>query len=97
MLEKSITDPAAVECGRAGLFGPYLDSFVATVSELGYARSTVRAQRWLLDQLERWLKRKNLAVVDLEEQVVNQFLTKRRRKGPRSRGERRMVGLSAAL
>ena len=92
MLEKFLTDPAAVECRRAGLFGPHLDSFVATVSELGYARSTVRAQLWLLDHLERWLKRKSLAVVDLEEQVVNQFLAKRRRKGRRSRGERRMVG-----
>ena len=74
MLEKFLTDPAAVECRRAGLFGPHLDSFVATVSEVGYSRSTVREQLRLVDDLGRWLKRKSLAVVDLEEQVVNQFL-----------------------
>ena len=57
MLENFLTDPAAVERRRAGLFGPHLDSFVATVSKLGHARSTMRAQLWLLDHLERWLKR----------------------------------------
>lgn len=91
MLENFLTDPAAIERRRAGIFGPHLDSFVATIAKLGYARSTVRAQLWLLDHLERWLKRKSLAVVDLEERVVDQFLVKRRRKGRRSTRERRIV------
>ena len=41
MLEK-LTDTAAVERGRGGLFGLHLDSFIATVTHLGYARSTMR-------------------------------------------------------
>ena len=71
--------------------GPHLDSFVATVSELGYARSTVRERLWVLADLERWLKRKRLALVDLEEQVLKQFLEKRRRQGRLRRSETRTV------
>ena len=81
MLEKFLTDPAAVERRRAGAFGPYLDSFIAAVSELGHARSTVRERLRVLDDLERWLKRKRLALVALEEQVLKQFLERRRRQG----------------
>ena len=81
MLEKFLSDPEAVERRRAGALGPYLDSFIATVSELGYARSTVRERLRVLDDLERWLQRKHLALVALEEQVLTQFLEQRRRQG----------------
>ena len=65
----------------AGVFGPYLDSFIAAVSELGHARSTVRERLRVLGDLERWLKRKRLTLVALEEQVLKQFLERRRRQG----------------
>lgn len=91
MLKNFLTDPAAVERRRTGLFGPHLESFVTRVSEVGYCRSAVRGQLWLLDDLERWLKRKSLAVVDLDEQVVHQFLEKRRRQGRQGRSDGRTV------
>jgi len=62
MLENFFSDPAAIERRRMGLFGAHLDSFIAAISALGYSRSTVREQLRLLDHLERWLKRKSLAV-----------------------------------
>jgi integrase/recombinase XerD len=80
MLEK-LTDTSAVERRRGGLFGPHLDSFIMTVTQLGYARSTVRERLRLLVDLERWLERKSLALVDLDQQVANRFLEKRRRQG----------------
>ncbi|MCK4305215.1 MAG: tyrosine-type recombinase/integrase [Candidatus Eisenbacteria sp.] len=73
------------------MFGAHLDSFVATVSELGYSRSTVRERLWLLDDLERWLKRKSLALADLQEQAVKRFLEKRRRTGRLRNGDARTV------
>jgi site-specific recombinase XerD len=91
MLENYLRDPAAVERRRAGLFGAHLDSFTAAVSELGYRRSTVRLQLWLLDDLERWLKRRHLTLVNLDEQATNQFLEKQRRKGRRRRGDGQTV------
>jgi len=81
MLETFLSDPAAIKRRRAGLLGPHLDSFVASVSKLGYARSTMRERLRLLDDLEQWLKRKRLVLVDLQEQVVERFLEKRRRAG----------------
>ena len=71
--------------------GPYLDSFLAAGSELGYARSTVRERLWVLGDLERWLKRKRLALVALEEQVLKQFLERRRRQGRLRRSDARTV------
>ena len=76
---------------RGGLFGPHLDSFIATAAELGYARSTVREWLRLLGHLERWLERKNLALIDLDEQVANHFLERRRRQGRLRNGHARTI------
>ena len=81
MLENYLRDPAAVARRKAGLFGAHLESFIATVCELGYRRSTVREQLRLLDDLEQWLKRRHLRLVNLDEQTSSQFLEKQRRKG----------------
>ena len=81
MLEHFLPDRAAAERLRAGLLGPHMDSFVATRCRLGYARSTVRVQLQLLSDLERWLDRNSLTLVDLHEPVVHRFLEELRSKG----------------
>src|SRR5262245_5374858 len=81
MLDNFLSSRAAVERLREGLLGPYLDSFLAAASRLGYARSTVRERLWLLGDLARWLERGSLAVGDLKEQVVSRFLKDRQSKG----------------
>ncbi len=83
MLETVFSDRAAIERLRGGLFGPHLDSFVATRCQLGYARSTVREQLRLLDDFGRWLDRNSLALVDLREPIIQRFLAERRSKGCR--------------
>jgi integrase/recombinase XerD len=80
-----------VERQEGRLFGPYLDSFIVAVTLLGYARKTVRQQAFLLSNLERWLQRRRLAVVELDEQVVEQFLKQRRRQGRLRKGQARAV------
>lgn len=79
MLESYLTDPAAIERRRTGLFGAHIDSFVTGLAELGYSKGTVRHRLWLLGNLERWLKRKGLKLVDLQESVIRRFLKRRRR------------------
>jgi integrase/recombinase XerD len=81
------------ELQRGRLFGPHLDSFVVTVTQLGYARSSVRQQALLLSDLERWLERKSLALAHLDEQVAQRFLEKRRRQGRLWKGQARAVSL----
>ena len=48
MLENFLRGSAAIERLRGGLFGPHLDSFVATLSQLGYASETVQKRLRLL-------------------------------------------------
>ena len=89
MLEKLLRRPAAVARRSAGILGPYVDSFLVAASELGYTKSTLRTQLWVLGDLERWLKRKRLVLVALEEQVLEQFLEYQRRHGRLRRGDSR--------
>src|ERR1700733_5652489 len=89
MLENFFPNLATLESHRASLLGPHLDPFVAALCELGYTRSTVRARLQLLDHLGRWLGRRSLALIDLQEEAVNRFLEERRRKGHRSKGDAR--------
>ncbi len=89
MLEKLLRRPAAVARRSAGILGPYVDSFLVAASELGYTKSTLRTQLWVLGDLERWLKRKRLVLVALEEQVLKQFLEHQRRHGRLRRGDSR--------
>lgn len=74
---------------RGGLFGSHFDSFIATGVQLGFARSTVQQQLRLLGKLERWLKAKRLALVDLQEQEVHRFLERQRRRGRLWKGDAR--------
>ena len=91
MLEKLLKRPAAIARRRAGVLGPYLDSFLVAATELGYTISTLRTQLWVLGDLEGWLKRRRLVLVALEEQVLRQFLEHQRRHGRLRRGDSRTV------
>jgi site-specific recombinase XerD len=76
---------------REGVFRSHLDSFIATAVELGYARFTVRDRQRLLRDLERWLERRSLKLVDLDEQVADHFLKNRRHQGKLRRGHPRAI------
>lgn len=89
MLDRILKRSAVVARRRAGILGPYLDSFLVAATELGYTSSTMRTQLWVLGNLERWLKRKRLPVVALNEEVLKRFLDHRRREGGRGRSESR--------
>ena len=80
MLERFFADGAVAQRQRRGPLGPYLDSYAARVDALGYARSTTRGQLWSLAALGRWLERRAISVADLDERVVETFLTERRRR-----------------
>ena len=91
MLEKFLRDPAAIERRRTGLLGAHLDSFVRLAQSSGIPERTVRNRLWLLGDLERWLKRKGLALVDLQEPVTKRFLERQRRTGRLKSDDARIV------
>jgi site-specific recombinase XerD len=87
MLENFLPHCAAAERLRAGLFGPHLDTLVAALCELGYARFTVRVRLRILDDFGRWLAQQRLQLADLQEQLVNRFLQQRQCQGRLRKGD----------
>ena len=81
MLENFLRARTAIERRSGGLLGPHLDSFVASLSQLGYARETVQERLRFLYVFDRWLVRQGLALVDLQDAVINNFLEEQRDKG----------------
>ena len=80
MLGNFLRVRAAIERRSGGLLGPHLDSFVASLSQFGYARETVQERLRFLYVFDRWLVRQGLALVDLQDAVVNNFLEEQRDK-----------------
>jgi site-specific recombinase XerD len=88
MLEEFFVVPAAAKRLRSCVFGAHLDEFCSSLVDDGYAASTIRHKLWVLSDLARWLTNQHLAIVDLDEQRVDEFLEVRRRRGRSCRGFR---------
>ncbi len=86
MLEDFFVVPAAAKRLRSCVFGAHLDEFCSFLLEGGYAVPTIRHKLWVLSDLARWMTNEHLAVVDLDEQRVDEFLEVRRRRGRSCRG-----------
>jgi site-specific recombinase XerD len=89
MLEDFIA-PAAAQRLRSR-FGDSLDAFCERLADLGYPRLTIRHKLWVVNCLTRWMARAHVAVVDLDDRRVDEFLDARRRRGRSRRGFRTTV------
>ncbi len=70
---------------RAGVFGAHLDSYTSSLAELQYPPETVRAHCYLFRIFGRWLERRGLQFVDLDDDVVTSFWRKEKRRHARVR------------
>jgi integrase/recombinase XerD len=91
MLENFLRDRATIERLRGGLFGPHLDSFIATLAQSGYAGETVQKRLRLLNAFDRWLGQRGLLFSDLNEDVADLFLEERRAGGHLGHGDPQAV------
>jgi site-specific recombinase XerD len=91
MLENFLWDRATIDRLRGCLFGPHLDSFIATLARSGYARETVQKRRRLLNAFDRWLGQRGLVLSDLNEAVADLFLEERRAGGHLGHGDPQAV------
>jgi site-specific recombinase XerD len=91
MLENFLRDRTTIERLRGGLFGPHLDSFVANLAQLGYARETAQKQLRLLNAFDRWLRQRGVVLFDLSDAVVALFLKGRRAGGHLAHGDPRTI------
>jgi site-specific recombinase XerD len=77
MIEKLFVVSEAAERHRGGLLGEHVDALFARMAPVGYVRSTLRRKLWLFAHLTRWMVRRGRPVADLDESLVQEFLSTR--------------------
>lgn len=80
----------AERLGRDPL-GTHLDSFARSLVDLGYASSTMRTNLWCLADFNGWMERRDVAVGDLDDRLIDIFVDERQRQGRLSRSHRPTV------
>jgi site-specific recombinase XerD len=65
----------------------HIAPFAASLIEDGYVHSTIDSKTSLLVSLGRWLARGKFTLTDLDEQLIDRFITGRRRSGRLRRGD----------
>ena len=76
---------------RSLTLGAYLDDFCAQLTNLGYRPSTIRAKIRIVGHFSRWMTDEQVAVVDLDERRVDEFVDAWRRRGRTCRGVRQTL------
>jgi len=91
MLEKFLERLGADQRGQRNPLLVQVLPFADSLMESGYAATTIQSKLGLLIDLGEWLRRRGLAVKDLDERRIETFITDRRRKGLLRRGDRTTV------
>ena len=87
MLENAFKDRQAVKGSQTNPLDLHLASFARSLRDDGYADSTMRAKLWLLADLGQWLERRGLSVTDVDERLVDTFVSERQQEGRLRRGD----------
>ena len=88
MLEKFLERLGADQRGQRNPLLVQVLPFADSLMESGYAATTIQSKLGLLIDLGEWLRRRGLAVKDLDERRIETFITDRRRNGLLRRGDR---------
>ena len=88
MLEKFLERLGADQRGQRNPLLVQVLPFADSLMESGYAATTIQSKLVLLIDLGEWLRRRGLAVKDLDERRIETFITDSRRNGLLRRGDR---------
>ena len=91
MLEKFLERLGADQRGQRNPLLVQVLPFADSLTKNGYAATTIQSKLVLLIDLGEWLRRRGLAVKDLDERRIETFITDRRRNGLLRRGDRTTV------
>jgi len=91
MLDKLYTQPGAAQRLRSSPVGPWLDSFVERLTELGYTSGSRRSSVVLAADLGRWMANRDISVGSLTESVVEAYVKQRRAQRERRRAASSLV------
>ena len=85
MLDDYFTRREILRRHRAGLFGAHLDTYTSMLKEQGFRAMTVRYQCYLFRLLGRWLERRRMRIVDIDDAVIMEFWRTQRHRNSRVR------------
>ncbi|MCZ2248061.1 MAG: site-specific integrase [Bacteroidia bacterium] len=85
MLDDYFTRREILRRHRAGLFGAHLDTYTSTLAELQYPPETVRSHCYLFRIFGRWLERRGMQLIELDDEVITSFWRKEKRRQSRVR------------
>ena len=91
MLEKFLERLGADQRGQRNPLLVQVLPFADSLMGCGYAATTIQSKLGLLIDLGEWLRRRGLAVKDLDERRIETFITDSRRNGLLRRGYRTTV------
>lgn len=83
-MEELFVRPRAQVRMHDGPLGQYVDAFIDTLANKGYARDSRRRAAWLVGDFSRWLLRRDIAATAITQEYVDAFLRyRKRRRTPR--------------
>ena len=80
--ESKTPDWIAAAQRRSGPVAPYLETFVTRLESIGYARSSVRVRLNIVADLGEWMKRSDIPLASMSDEVARRFIARRRRRLP---------------
>lgn len=88
MLDDFFSDPASADRLRSCALGGHVDAFYKHLVELGYRPSTIGYKLWAVGRLAGWMTGRHMAVADLDERRIEEFVDARQSCGQTWRGLR---------
>lgn len=73
------THPRALARLRQGALAEFLDDYAKSLHDQGYSRESIRIQLRLISAFGRWLKRKRIAIQEIDRGILDSFLRHRHR------------------
>jgi site-specific recombinase XerD len=87
MIKKGFIFPRTIERLRQGPLSKYLDAYRSAQFERGYEQQSIRQQILVIADFSGWIKRKEIAVRNLDAHDVDRFLRLRQRQKQVRRGD----------
>ena len=87
MLEQFVKDASTIQSMRSDPVGSYIDSFISSLLDLGYARSTVKELLCFLSDFNCWLGYYEVKAADIDDQIISTFEDYLRRQGRLRQGK----------
>jgi site-specific recombinase XerD len=97
VINQLFTFSSTIERLRQGPLSEHLDAYAAGLTEQGYGRDSIRQQIIVIADLSRWLKQKDIDVLNLDGIVVDHFLRLRRKQRRVRRGDPKALARLLAM